>query len=86
VKDYRQIVTIDGDELEAVWCYEPQTMDEPEHWTLVSVDGWEEHNCPDEIWAAADLAMDPTQMEEIDHRDFESIIEDIKELETWSVK
>ena len=60
MKDYKQIVTIDGDELEAIWCHEPQT-DIPEHWTLVSVDGWDEHMCPEEIWIAAELAFDPTQ-------------------------
>ena len=79
MKEYRQIVTIDGDELEAIWCHEPQS-DIPEMWTLVSVDGWDERSCPDEIWIAADLALDPTQMEEIDHRDFESILEDERRL------
>jgi len=79
MKEYRQIVTIDGDELEVIWCHEPQS-DIPEMWTLVSVDGWEEHNCPDDIWVAADLALDPTQMTEIDDRDFESILEDERRL------
>ena len=79
MKEYTQIVTIDGDELEAIWCHEPQS-DIPEMWTLVSVDGWDERSCPDEIWIAADLAMDPTQMTEIDDRDFESILEDERRL------
>ena len=79
MKDYRQIVTIDGDKLEAIWCHEP-VSDIPEMWTLVSVDGWEEHNCPDKIWIAAELEFDPSRMEEVDDRDFDAILEDERRL------
>ena len=74
MKDYRQIVTIDGDELEAIWCHEP-VSDIPEMWTLVSVDGWEQHNCPDDIWIAAERDFEPTQMTEVEHDlDFEYML------------
>lgn len=80
IKEYKQVITIDGDELDAVWAHEPQTMDEPEHWTLVSVDGFPENMCPEEIWVQAEAAFDWTVMDEIDDRDFESIIEDEERL------
>lgn len=80
IKEYKQVITIGGDELDAVWAHEPQTMDEPEHWTLVSVDGFPENMCPEEIWVQAEAAFDWTVMDEIDHRDFESIIEDEERL------
>jgi hypothetical protein len=80
MKEYMQIVNMDGDELEAIWCHEPQS-DIPEMWTLVSVDGWDERSCPDEIWIAADLALDPTQMTEVHpDMDFEGMIEEEERL------
>ena len=75
MKDYKQIVTIDGDELEAVWCHEPQTMDEPEHWTLVTVDGFPEHMCPEQIWVQAEAAFDWTLMQDVEpDMDFEEML------------
>ena len=75
MKDYKQIVTIGGDELEAVWCHEPQTMDEPEHWTLVTVDDFPENMCPKEIWVQAEAAFDSTAMQEVEpDMDFEEML------------
>lgn len=74
MKDYRQIVTIGGDELEAIWCHEP-VSDIPEMWTLQSVDGWEQHTCPDDIWMAAEKAFDPASMTEVEEEiDYEYIM------------
>lgn len=81
IKHYTQRFTLQEDELEATWAHEPQTMDEPEHWTLVEVEGLDQTCCPDEIWAAAEKEFDSGVMEELmPDMDFELILEEEERL------
>ena len=80
IKQYTQRFTLQGDELEATWTHEPQS-DIPETWTLDEVEGLDSTTCPDEIWAAAEQAFDPSSMTEVlPDMDFEAIIEEQERL------
>lgn len=78
-KEYRQNVTIGDDTLEARW-YHATADNEVNGWLLVEVDGFPENMCPEEIWKQVEDAFDINQMEDIDDRDFDLILEDEERL------
>ena len=65
---YKQMVEIDGEQLEAIW-YHATGEDEWQGWYLISVDGWEESMCPEQIWAQAEEQHDYSKMSDADERD-----------------